>query len=163
MRVAGERIRNDPTTMDLPVGETRWAQANPVATTSLMNLTMGAADPGGSGHGPMPIHAQLRYFDPVARRAGLPDDVAALVSKIEPGRVIVTLVNLNPLKSRIVAVQSGAYGEHQLTSVQAGAAPARRVGGNTFEVRLAPGAGETLTIDLQRYANQPSLAFPWDR
>ncbi len=99
----------------------------------------------------------------MARRAGLPEDVAALVSKIEPRRVVVTLVNVNPLKFRIVTVQSGAYGEHQLTSVQAGAAPTMRVAGNTFEVRLAPGAGETLTIGLQRYANQPSLAFPWDR
>jgi hypothetical protein len=32
-----------------------------------------------------------------------------------------------------------------------------------FNVRLAPGAGETLTIQLRRYANQPTLAFPWDR
>jgi len=44
------------------------------------------------------------------------------------------------------------------------------VGGRTFpidapyfSVRLAPGAGGTLTINRQRYAHQPTLAFPWDR
>ena len=30
-------------------------------------------------------------------------------------------------------------------------------------VRLAPGAGATLTLAMTRYANQPTVAFPWDR
>jgi hypothetical protein len=32
-----------------------------------------------------------------------------------------------------------------------------------FTVRLAPGAGGRLAIQMRRYANQPVLAFPWDR
>jgi hypothetical protein len=111
----------------------------------------------------MPIHAQLRYFDPVNRRAGLPEDVAALVSKIEPQRVVVTLVNTSPLHPRIVTVQSGGYGEHRVTSVQLRNGAARPTNANNFEVRLSPGAGETLTIGLQRHVNQPTLAFPWAR
>jgi hypothetical protein len=30
-------------------------------------------------------------------------------------------------------------------------------------VRLAPGAGESLTVAMKRYANAPTAAFPWDR
>jgi hypothetical protein len=163
IRVAGRRIVEDRTTMDYPVGETRWEKSNPVATTALINLTMGAPDPGGSGHGPMPLHAQLRYFDPVERRAGLPEGVAALVSRIEPQLVVVTLVNTNALAPRTVTVQAGGYGEHQATSVRIGNGPERPVGGNHFDVRLEPGAGAILSIALRRYANPPTLAFPWDR
>jgi hypothetical protein len=56
----------------------------------------------------------------------------------------------------------GAHGEHQATSVTSGG---RRttVNGPWFNVRLAPGAGQTLTIGVRRYANQPTLAFPWAR
>ena len=59
-------------------------------------------------------------------------------------------------------IQAGGYGEHHVASVV--------VGGRTFPidapyftVRLAPGSGDTLTINLKRYAHQPTLAFPWDR
>ena len=31
-----------------------------------------------------------------------------------------------------------------------------------FGVRLAPGAGARLTLRMRRYANPPTLAFPWD-
>jgi hypothetical protein len=149
--------------MDWPVGETRWEKSNPVATTALVNLTLGAPDPGGSGHGPMPLNAQLRYFDPVKRRAGLPDDVGALVSRITPAGVVVTLVNTNALEPRIVTVQAGGYAEHQATTLRIGDAPERPVGASHFDVRLEPGAGATLTIGLRRYANAPTLSFPWDR
>ncbi|MDB5457521.1 MAG: hypothetical protein JWP92_3106, partial [Caulobacter sp.] len=82
VRVAGDRIRKDDSTIGFPPDDTRWSDSNPVATEALINLTLGAADPGGSGHGPLALHAQVRHFDPAARRAGLPPDVAALVSKI---------------------------------------------------------------------------------
>ncbi|MDB5456355.1 MAG: hypothetical protein JWP92_1940, partial [Caulobacter sp.] len=121
-----------------------------------------AADPGGSGHGPLALHAQVRHFDPAARRAGLPPDVAALVSKITPDSVTLTLVNTSPLQARTVTVQMGAYGEHQATTVTRGG-KTMAVNAPDFDVRLAPGAGETLTIGVKRYAHQPTLAFPWDR
>lgn len=136
--------------------------ANPVVTTALVNLTMGAADPGGSTHGPLPLHAQVRHFDPANRRAGLPRDVAALVEAIEPERVTLTLVNINPFEARTATVQVGAYGEHLARSVEV-AGRRHAIEGSAFDVLLAPGAGATLTIDLERYAHQPSLAFPWDR
>jgi hypothetical protein len=30
-------------------------------------------------------------------------------------------------------------------------------------VKLAAGAGATLTLAMRRYVNQPTVAFPWDR
>ena len=56
----------------------------------------------------------------------------------------------------------GAYGEHQATSVVVGDRTFA-VDAPYFTVRLAPGAGDTLRINLQRYVHQPTLAFPWDR
>jgi hypothetical protein len=88
--------------------------------------------------------------------------VAALVERITPAAVTLTLVNTSPFHHRTVTVQMGAYAEHHATSVV--------VGGRTiavdapyFTVRLAPGAGDTLTINRRSYAHQPTLAFPWDR
>ncbi|WP_454715467.1 hypothetical protein [Caulobacter segnis] len=163
VRVAGERIRKDDTTIGFPPDDTRWSDSNPVATEALINLTMGAADPGGSGHGPLALHAQVRHFDPEARRPGLPDDVAALVRKITPETVTLTLVNTNPLKARTVTVQMGAYGENDATTVKSAGGASMSVNASWFNVRLAPGAGETLTIGVKRYAHQPSLTFPWNR
>ncbi|MCH4267613.1 MAG: hypothetical protein LKF80_04350 [Brevundimonas sp.] len=162
IRVAAQRIRDDDTTLQYPVGITRWERSNPVATEALVNLTMGGADPGGSGHGPMPLHTQVRHFDPDARRAGLPPDVAALVEKIEPGSVVLTLVNTSPLTTRTVTVQLGGYGEHRCTSIRTRSGT---VGcdGRAFSVRLTPGSSETLTIGIDRYAYRPTLDFPWDQ
>lgn len=162
VRIAGEAIRNDDSTIGTPTDVTRWEKNNPVATTALINLTMGAPDPDGSGHGPLVLHAQLRHFDPVARRAGLPPDVAALVERIGPDSVVVTLVNINPLEARTLTIQTGGYGEHRATFVRWDKAEAK-VDASSFNVRLAPGAGATLTIGLRRYVNQPTLAFPWNR
>jgi hypothetical protein len=135
--------------------------ANPVSTSALINLTMGASDPGGSTHGPLPLHARVRHFDPEGRRAGLPEDVAALVEGIEPGQVTLTLVNINPLEARTVTVQMGAYGEHRAGSVSHESGVVQ-VDAPHFDVRLGPGCGTTLTIEVELYAHQPTLDFPWD-
>lgn len=63
---------------------------------------------------------------------------------------------------RTVTIQMGGYGEHQATTVQVGATR-HKVDAPCFEVRLAPGAGQTLTIGVRRYVNQPTLTFPWRR
>ena len=112
---------------------------------------------GGVGY---PLHCRLRYFDPCRRRAGIPEDVAALIDKMTDDEVAVTLVNVNPIDERTVVVQGGAYAEHKLISATAdgGALP---IGGSHFAVRLAPGAGSRISIRMKRYANPPTLAFPW--
>lgn len=162
VREAGQRIRDDDTTLQYPVGITRWERSNPVATEALVNLTLGGADPGGSGHGPLPLHTQVRHFDPEARRAGLPQDVAALVEKIKPDSIVLTLVNTSPLVARTVTVQLGAYGEHQCASIRTRSGVVA-CDGRSFTVRMTPGSSETLTVGLQRYAYRPTLEFPWEQ
>ena len=76
--------------------------------------------------------------------------------------VTVTLVNTNPLQPRTVVMQTGAYAEHELVSVEV-EGRTMDVGARQVAVRLAPGAGSALTIRLQRYAHPPTLAFPWNR
>ena len=74
----------------------------------------------------------------------------------------VTLVNLSQTEERTVVIQTGTYGEHSATDVTAGD---RRWSVNApwFDLRLAPGAGTRMRIGMQRYQNQPSLDFPWER
>ena len=162
IRRAASRLRADTTTLDYPPHTTRGAGMNPVATEALINLTLGGNDPNGSGHGPLPLHTQIRHFDPDRRRAGLPEDVAALVERVGAEGITLTLVNTNPFQSRTVTVQMGGYGEHHCISVTAGGRTVP-VDAPYVNVRLAPGSGETLTIAMRRYAHQPTLAFPWDR
>jgi hypothetical protein len=104
----------------------------------------------------------LRYFDPVRRRAGLPEDVAALVQKLSADEATLTLVNVNQLAARTVVVQAGGYGEHRFTQAVAGDQKVA-VNGPSLTVRLEPGAGTRLVLRMRRYANPPRLAFPWDR
>jgi hypothetical protein len=162
VRSAAQNIREDDSSIGYPPDDTRWADANPVATTALINLTLGAADPDGSGHGPLVLHAQLRYFDPEARRAGLPPDVAALVRKITREGVVVELININPIHARTVTIQMGGYGEHHATTVRIDDKQ-HKIDAPFFNVKLAPGAGQVLTVGMRRYAHQPTLAFPWQR
>jgi hypothetical protein len=148
---------------DLRTADTRPSDGaqpfSPVATDTLVNLMLGGNDPGKDGN---ILHSRLRYFDPGHRRAGLPEDVAALVEKITPGDVVLTLVNTNPVHPRQLVVQTGAFAEHQCVSVELGGNKTA-VDASHFTVRMAPGTGGTLTITMKRYANQPTAAFPWDR
>lgn len=132
---------------------------NPAAAGSLIQLMLGGLVPGRDGG---LLHARLRYFDPVARRAGLPPDVAALVSEITDTRTVVTLVNLSPREARNVLVQGGAYGEHRIESATL-AGQRTPVNGRTFLLRLAPGAGAKLDLAMRRYAEKPTLRLPWER
>jgi hypothetical protein len=140
---------------------------NPASVTALIGLMQGGghiARPGWSKNSPdvggAPLHARLRYFDPVAGRAGVPQDVAALIDGMTADATTVTLVNISPTQARTVTIQGGAYGEHQILSVSDGKVT-RPVGDRAFTVRLAPGSGARLSLKMKRYANQPTLDFPW--
>jgi hypothetical protein len=132
---------------------------NPVSTDALANLTMGAYFSNGKI---WTLHARFRYFDPVKRRAGLPDDVGALVEKLSADAATVTLVNTDPVEARTVLVQAGGYGEHRFESVVM-KGQKKAVGGRTLTVRLEPGAGAKLEFQMARYVNPPTLAMPWSR
>jgi hypothetical protein len=153
-----EAMRRDTSTTDTRPSD--GAQRfSPVATETLVNLTLGGNDPGKDGN---TLHSRLRYFDPARRRAGLPEDVAALVDKITADAVVVTLINTNPVHPRSVVVQTGAYAEHQAISVDV-AGKKTPTNASYLTVELAPGSGDALTITMKRYANQPTATFPWDR
>jgi len=169
VRARAQARRDDKTTPD-----TRLADAtlniNPASVTALIHLMEGGihiARPPWSSTSPAQggaLHyARLRWFDPVRRRAGVPEDVAALVERLADDETVVTLVNTNQVSAREVTVQGGAYGEHQILSVQIGDAPAKAVDASAFSLSLAPGAGATLTLKMKRHANPPTLSFPWDR
>ncbi|MEU2867034.1 hypothetical protein ABZ672_54125 [Streptomyces mirabilis] len=107
-----ERYRD----LDVPEADIHvWQQSNPVVTEALVQLTWG---------GPQVLYngglqqARLRYHDAEARRAGLPPDVAALVTSIEPEATTVELVNLAPESTRTVIVQAGAFAEHTITAAR---------------------------------------------
>ena len=120
---------------------------------------MAGLDP---GRGAAPLHCRLRYFDPIKRRAGIPQDVAALIDEMTTDHVAVTLVNLHQTQSRELIVQTGAYAEHQCLSVITSEQQIP-VDKAHFAIRLLPGAGVRMVIYTRRYANAPTFTFPWDR
>ena len=104
---------------------------NPATTDALVRLMLGGLPAGRTGY---PLHCRLRYFDPTRRRAGLPEQVGALVERMTEDEVTVQLVNLDPANERTVIIQGGAYGEHQHHHRAPGAS--RRVdGGRSFALR----------------------------
>ncbi|MBI4551341.1 MAG: hypothetical protein HY710_03685 [Candidatus Latescibacteria bacterium] len=152
-----ERVRNDPTTPDTRLSDNPNG-FNPAVVGTLVELMLGGLPPRNA----QPLHCRVRYFDPVRRRAGIPEDVAALVDTLTADETGLTLVNVNPADARTVVIQGGAYAEHQVVSVEIDGQRVP-VDGASFTVRLAPGAGSRLVLRMKRYANQPTFEFPWER
>ena len=133
---------------------------NPAKTATLTQLMLGGLPTGRVGS---PLYCRLRYFDPVRQRAGVPEDVAALIEKLSDEAVTLTLVNVNQIEPRTVVVQGGGYAEHEVTSVTLAGQEEVEIGRSAFSIRLAPGCGARMEIKTKRYANQPTMTFPWDR
>jgi hypothetical protein len=147
-RLADNELNNDP--------------ANG-AIDGLLQLMMGCLPkPDGGNDGGL-INARLRYFDPVLKRAGLPADVGVLVSGLTDTTTTVTFVNLNKTESRTFVVQGGAYAEHAIDSIAWDNGKRALVNGTSFTLTLAPGAGDTLTLTMKRYSQDPTELFPWDQ
>jgi len=149
-------MRNDTTTPDTRLADDPMAY-NPASVESLVELMLGGIMP---AHNGSVLNCRLRYFDPVGRRAGIPEDVAALVDSLTPGSTSVTLVNVNQLETRRVIIQAGGYAEHEFVSVthDGQAAP---LNGTHVTIRIAPGAGAQLKFQMRRHRNQPTMHFPW--
>jgi hypothetical protein len=150
-------IENDDTSADTRLADYLMG-FNPAATDALSKLTLGSYLSGNI----WTLHARVRYFDPARRRSGLPEDVAALVEGFTADSVAVRLVNVNSVEAREVAVQAGAYGEHQIVSAPVGGKTVN-VNGPVVKVRLAPGGGDRVELRVKRYAHEPTLRQPWDR
>jgi len=151
-----DQVRADRTPVDQQDVH-HWQQRNPVVLEGLVQTMLGG--PNHIYHGGL-LHVRLRYFDPQARRAGLPPDVAALVHKISPEGCVVTLANLSQTEAREVVVQSGAFGEHQFTRVEHHGV-SQRVFAKHLRFRLSPGAVSTVELGMKRYANSPTYIPPW--
>jgi hypothetical protein len=169
VRAKAQAQRDDHSTPD-----TRLADAaldiNPASANALIHLMQGGIhiarpswSPSSPSQGGALLYARLRYFDPERRRAGVPEDVAALVESLSDDGAVVTLVNTNQVSARTVTVQGGGYGEHQVLSVSTDGGPPVVVNASAFTVRLAPGTGAKLTLTMKRHVNPPTLSFPWDR
>lgn len=151
-------IHNDNTTADSRLAD-YLLDLNPATTNALTNLTMGGYFSNGRI---WVLHSRFRYFDPMKRRAGLPEDVGALVEKLGADSATLTLVNTNQIEPREVVVQAGGYGEHRFEAVTVAGAKTT-FQGPVMTVRLEPGAGARMEFQMTRYANKPTFAFPWDR
>jgi hypothetical protein len=158
VRKTVRQIETDPTTPDTRLAD-YLQDLNPAETDTLANLTLGAYFSNGRIWS---LHSRFRYFDPVRRRAGLPEDVGALVEKLEADGATLTLVNVDPVEARTVVVQAGGYGEHRFDSVEVNG-KTQTVAGPLLNVRLEPGSGARLRFRMARYVNPPTLAHPWDR
>jgi hypothetical protein len=152
-----ERMRADRTPPEKRLAD-NMLDLNPAAIDALVQLMFGALIPGREGG---LLNARVRYFDPARRRAGVPADVAALVSELGDRRTSVTVVNLGA-DPRDVIIQAGGYAEHRFEAVEWNGFR-RQLGVRDFTVRIAPGAGARLTLTMRRYVNTPTVRFPWSR
>ncbi|MBH52719.1 MAG: hypothetical protein CMI18_00010 [Opitutaceae bacterium] len=151
-------MRADTTTPDTRLSDDPM-KYNPATVQTLNKLMMAGLDP---GRGAAPLHCRVRYFDPENRRAGIPKDVAALIDKVSDDELRLTLVNVSQTHARELILQTGAYAEHRIDSIDTGDEVAE-VGDPTVRIKLAPGCGQRLVIANKRYALQPRMDFPWDR
>jgi len=149
-------IRSDSTTPDTRLADDPMV-LNPASVESLLELACGGIRPGRNGSA---LFCRLRYFDPEVRRAGLPEEVAALIDELTADRVSVTLVNISQLQSHDVIIQAGAYAEHRFTAVQTGG-KSQPLDDTHVTIKLAPGAGTRLTFLMNRFSETPTLSFPW--
>ncbi len=131
---------------------------NPATVGTLIRLMWGGLP---TGNAAFPLQARVRYFDPANRRAGIPEDVAALVESLDADQTVIQLVNLNQTEGRSVVIQGGGYGEHQIIDAQIDGMNTP-VEGPWCTVWLAPGCGGRVTLKMARYANRPSMLLPWD-
>ncbi len=164
LRDTVERMRTDESTPDTRLSDVSMPM-NPCMTEDLTHLMLGGLPTGANCH---TLHSRLRYFDADGRRAGLPADVGALVESMSDDSVTVSFVNLSPISERTIVIQGGAYAEHSLDQVTWGdttVAVDTSYGDSrsALALRLAPSAGCRLQIQQRRFANRPTLAFPWDR
>ncbi|MBV7337195.1 hypothetical protein KFU94_55000 [Chloroflexi bacterium TSY] len=149
-----------------------WQEHNPVVTEALLQLTLGA--PQIIYNGGL-LYCRVRYFDADRQRPGLPNDVAALVEKLESDRIVIHLINLSPFATRTLIIQAGGFGEHRFVTAQYNrrtseypgshkeyVAPQLTVDVQTvpvddkfLQVKLLPATEIRLDLTMERYINQP--------
>lgn len=158
LRSRVERMHRDTSSADARMSDDPNG-SNPAMVTALTQQMIGGLE---TAHYGFPLCSRLRYFDPERRRPGIPPNVAALVDSMSDVDVSVTLVNLDQVESRTVVVQGGAYGEHRFDTAVMGSARTS-VDRAYVTVHIEAGCGERIVFSQNRYAEQPTFIFPWDR
>ncbi|GGK93799.1 hypothetical protein Sme01_58520 [Sphaerisporangium melleum] len=128
-----------------------WQGLNPVVTEVLTQLVAGA--PQMLYNGGLPL-AQLRWADADRGRPGLPDQVAALVERLDGDTVTVRVLNLHASATRTLSITGGGYGEHPITAAETLPGPGRpadtaRTG--RVLLRLAPRTQTRLRLRFARF------------
>ncbi|SFM46046.1 hypothetical protein SAMN03159341_13523 [Paenibacillus sp. 1_12] len=143
----------------------KWQDICPIMMEQLAQLTLGA--PMHIAHGGLQF-GRVRYYDPAHRRPGLPDSVAALVEQLGADSLTLSLVNLNDSEARSVIVQAGVYGEHRFGHCLARNQDGIEIGafktdGKWLQLRLEPGCGVKLEVQMELFSEKPSYETPWFR
>ncbi len=152
-------MRKDATPPDRRLAD-NMLDYNPVAAESLVQLMWGALMPGRNGG---LVNARLRYFDPDRQRAGVPEDVAALVSELSDTQTKVTTRQPQSHPRRVASSSRVARMRSIRSRASAVAARTTPIQASHFTVQLDPGCGETLVLTMRRYANPPTARHPWHR
>ncbi|GAT71546.1 hypothetical protein MHM582_0010 [Microbacterium sp. HM58-2] len=149
-----------------------WQRVNPVVTEVLTQLVAGAPQVlynGGLGF------TALRYEDVDRGRPGLPEDVAAVVHRLDADGAGVRLVNTSTVHARTVRLRGGRFGLDRIVAVTASfeepggypgasgsyAAPVGATRTRTWEcdddlvVALPPAHGADLDLTIARATGSP--------
>jgi hypothetical protein len=167
---------------DKPVDEADihiWQLVQPIVTEALTQLTLGGPQVIYNGG---QLQTRMRWWDAVGRRAGLPADIAALVTSIDPDATTVELVNLSASSERTVILQAGAYAENQIETVTYDSLAAAwtgsfyeyigddvksaestvSVGGPYLRIVLPANTRLRLTLSTKLHARPQTYLAPWD-
>jgi hypothetical protein len=156
-----------------------WQLVQPIVTEALTQLTLGGPQVVYNGG---QLQTRVRWFDALERRAGLPAEVAALVTSIDPQATTIELVNLSVSHQREVILQAGAWAENEINSVAWDALEGRWTGsfydyvgdeiittetvtavnGRYLRISLPAGTQLKLTLNTTLHAHPQTYLAPWD-
>jgi hypothetical protein len=156
-----------------------WQLVQPIVTEALTQLTLGGPQVVYNGG---QLQTRVRWFDALERRPGLPADVAALVTSIDPEAVTVELVNLSAVHEREVILQGGAWAENEINTVSydslegewtgsfydyigaeiVSSETLEPVNGPYLTIALPPGTRLKLVLNMTLHAHPQTYLAPWD-
>lgn len=139
-----------------------WQEFNPIYFEGLAQLLSGS--PMHISHGGLQF-GKIRYFDGQKMRAGLPDDVAAMVERVSADSLTVKIINTNFKELRILILQAGNFGENCFNSVvvttEDGNLQNYEINNKWLSLELSPGAGAELVFSYSRFVNTPTYESPF--
>lgn len=121
-----------------------WQRVNPVVTEVLTQLVGGAPQVlynGGLGH------TALRYEDVDRGRPGLPQDVAALVHRLDADGIGIRLVNTSVTRTRTVRLRGGRFGLDRIVAASARVEDASAYPGASGTYASPLGAFSTVSVE----------------